>query len=187
MAGKLGALQSQEDGSVLRVPLTVSSQLGKDLGQYINARRFADICFIVQGRPLYAHSVILMSASKYFEKMLGPICNKPTPLKEMEKYGRRLKDDMIEIEVPDTYDLFLIVLAFMYTGNIVKPDNLKSIGNNSNTKKPMKDINTARNEERTVYDPIEVLGILIAGKRYGLRRLVTLCENFCFFVTILAQ
>ena len=95
MAGKLGALQSQEDGSVLRVPLTVSSQLGKDLGKYINARRFADICFIVQGRPLYAHSVILMSASKYFEKMLGPICNKPTPLKEMEKYGRRLKDDMI--------------------------------------------------------------------------------------------
>ena len=52
-------------------------------------------------------------------------------------------------------------------------------GNNSNTKKPMKDINTARNEERTVYDPIEVLGILIAGKRYGLRRLVTLCENVC--------
>ena len=179
MAGKLGALQSQEDGSVLRVPLTVSSQLGKDLGKYINARRFADICFIVQGRPLYAHSVILMSASKYFEKMLGPICNKPTPLKEMEKYGRRLKDDMIEIEVPDTYDLFLIVLAFMYTGNIVKPDNLKSIGSNSNTKKPMKDINTAKNEKRTVYDPIEVLGILIAGKRYGLRRLVTLCENFC--------
>ena len=91
-----------------------------------------------------------------FEKMLGPICNKPTPLKEMEKYGRRLKDDMIEIEVPDTYDLFLIVLAFMYTGNIVKPDNLKSIGSNSNTKKPMKDINTAKNDKRTVYDPIEV-------------------------------
>ena len=29
------------------------------------------------------------------------------------------------------------------------------------------------------YDPIDVLGILIAGKRYSLEKLVTLCETLC--------
>ena len=66
--------------------------------------------------------------------MLGPICNKATPLKELEKYGRKLKNDVIEIEVPDTFNLFLTVLAFMYTGNLIHPDSLKNIAKNKNGK-----------------------------------------------------
>ena len=70
MAGKRGALQLQADGSVLRVPLTVESQLGNDLRKYVNSKRFADICFIRKATTVRPF-VVLMSASKYFEKMLS--------------------------------------------------------------------------------------------------------------------
>ena len=47
-----------------------------------------------------------------------------------------LKNDIIEIEVPDTFDLFLAVLAFMYTGDIATPKDMKGLvkGNSADNK-----------------------------------------------------
>ena len=56
------------------------------------------------GRPIYAHAVLLMARSTYFEELLFPILGKRN--NDNQEYGQ---EDPIEIEVPDSRSVMLEV------------------------------------------------------------------------------
>jgi hypothetical protein len=81
---------------------TMSSQL-EDL---CNNKELSDVVFIVEGRKLYAHKVVLSLTSEVYRAMFL-------------RNEFREKEAGTEIEVPNcSYDVFLSVLQYMYTGLI---------------------------------------------------------------------
>ena len=83
-------------------PMMMASQL-KDL---CNSPEFADIVFIVEGRRIYAHKIVLSIASVVYRAMFRT--------EFREKVTARP-----EIEIPNcTYDVFLSILEYIYTGHV---------------------------------------------------------------------
>jgi hypothetical protein len=178
MSGESGALQVAPGGEVTRVEPTIPSQLGHDFAKYVGNKRWADVCFLVEGKRVYAHAVILMTASKYFEGMLLPLFSPDEgdkPVDSQLDIKVKEKDPLIEIEVPDTYELFVMVLVFIYTGNVVPTEMIKEKEEDKLLPEALK----AERGSGPVWDPIKVLGLLVAGKRYRLLRLVRICESLC--------
>lgn len=78
------------------------SQL-KDL---FNNKDLADVIFLVQGKQIYAHKLVLCLSSQVYRAMF------------LNNFKEK-NDSLVEINVPNcSYDVFLLVLEYMYTGNI---------------------------------------------------------------------
>lgn len=84
-------------------------QLSRQLQKLITNDLFADVYFEVDGRRVAAHRNILSCRSEYFEAMIGP----------SSKFRESNQDNPIYI--PNmSYDVFIQVLNFIYTGHIDK-------------------------------------------------------------------
>lgn len=115
--------------------------LVKDLTRLLNQPELADVCFRVEGRPVYAQRAILAIRSEYFRVML---CG---GMRESQFERRRLErsqsnnrmdmdgtspprestllastkegDDSSDIELPDvSYAVFMKVLEYIYTDDV---------------------------------------------------------------------
>ncbi|KAI9922941.1 hypothetical protein PsorP6_001195 [Peronosclerospora sorghi] len=79
------------------------------LAQYVDCDEFADISFIVEGRVVYAHKLILSALSARFRGMFSS--------------GFREARES-QIVIPDVrYEVFLLMLEYLYTGHIETHEN----------------------------------------------------------------
>ncbi|KAL9955461.1 hypothetical protein ACROYT_G036789 [Oculina patagonica] len=77
---------------------------------YINSPEMSDITFIVEGRPFYAHKIILATASKRFKAMLS---NETVEANDGSNPC---------IEISDIkYEIFTLVIQFLYSGAVDDP------------------------------------------------------------------
>jgi len=84
-----------------------SIRIGPD---YINSAEMSDITFIVEGRPFYAHKIILATASKRFKAMLS----------NMTMESSDGSSPCIEIS-DIKYETFTLVIQFLYSGMVEQP------------------------------------------------------------------
>lgn len=87
------------------------------LRKFYNDEEFSDVTFIVEGREIYGHKLILSLVSDCFQAMFTT------------KHGggtggfRESSSDCTEIEIPNcTYDAFLTMIEYIYTGETPKVD-----------------------------------------------------------------
>ena len=87
------------------------------LRHFYNDEEFSDVTFIVEGREIYGHKLILSLVSDCFQAMFTT------------KHGggtggfRESSSDCTEIEIPNcTYDAFLTMIEYIYTGQTPKVD-----------------------------------------------------------------
>ncbi|KAE9024265.1 hypothetical protein PR001_g12721 [Phytophthora rubi] len=79
------------------------------LAQYVDCEEFADISFLVEGRVVYAHKLILSALSERFRGMFSS--------------GFREARES-QIIVPDVrYEVFVLLLEYLYTGHIETHDD----------------------------------------------------------------
>jgi len=76
--------------------------LSGDLENMLNNEQFSDIAFVVEGRTVHAHKFILFARCEYFRRMFTSGYKEST-------------DTVVRIE-DVAYDVFMQVLAFLYTG-----------------------------------------------------------------------
>ena len=70
------------------------------------SQEFSDVTFVVQGRQIFAHRLVLASASEYFKAMFS------TGFREASTSQK-------EIEIPYTsYESFLDVVSYIYSGKL---------------------------------------------------------------------
>jgi hypothetical protein len=76
------------------------------LKDHFNQKDLADVIFLVEGKPIYAHKLVLCLSSQVYRAMF---------LNEFKEK----KEHRVEIKVPNySHDVFLLVLQYMYTGDI---------------------------------------------------------------------
>lgn len=76
------------------------------LKDHFNRLDLADVIFLVQGKRIYAHKLVLCLSSQVYRAMF---------LNDFKEKN----DPLVEINVPNySYDIFLLVLQYMYTGDI---------------------------------------------------------------------
>ena len=111
-------------------------------------------------RPIYAHAVLLMARSTYFEELLFPILGKRN--NDNQEYGQ---EDPIEIEVPDSRSVMLEVLHYIYTGQVrATPPTFEG----------------GATQRETWLMQLEWLLLCIhASYRYDVPRMRLLCESMC--------
>ncbi|KAL3671548.1 hypothetical protein V7S43_003465 [Phytophthora oleae] len=81
-----------------------SGTLSQDLRRMLNNPTRSDVTFVVQGRPLFAHSCILVARCEPLEKMLD---------------GRMKDGSQPEIVIPEySYDVFAALMEFLYTDQV---------------------------------------------------------------------
>ncbi|KAJ8548599.1 hypothetical protein ON010_g11073 [Phytophthora cinnamomi] len=79
------------------------------LARYVDCEEFADISFLVEGRVVYAHKLILSALSERFRGMFSS--------------GFREARES-QIVVPDVrYQVFVLLLEYLYTGHIETHDD----------------------------------------------------------------
>mmetsp|Transcript_30091 Transcript_30091/g.39615 ORF Transcript_30091/g.39615 Transcript_30091/m.39615 type:complete len:639 (-) Transcript_30091:210-2126(-) len=86
----------------------ITNTLQSDLKAMLNNPARSDVTFLLEGKPLYAHRIIIMARCEPLERMLDG------PMREaMEQ----------EISIPDhRYDVFLAFLEFLYTDDVMGLD-----------------------------------------------------------------
>ena len=103
--------------------------LVSDFQRLINNPEIADVCFVVEGKEVYAHKAILAIRSEYFRVMLcggmrestmmmieGP---SPTSLSALKGQDNNNNNNNRPIELPDvSHSVFLKVLEFLYTDSV---------------------------------------------------------------------
>jgi len=81
--------------------------LSSTLAKYINSRRYADIKLVVEGNEIHAHKAILCARSSHFQAMFT--------------LGMREATSEV-IEIADvSYNVFLDILRYLYTGEYGSP------------------------------------------------------------------
>ncbi|XP_048113700.1 ankyrin repeat and BTB/POZ domain-containing protein 2 [Alosa alosa] len=84
------------------VKAALSAQLGKPLTSS-NNQEMSDVTFLVDGKPFYAHRVLLITASDRFKSLLG----------QNGSDGSQSKD----IEISDVkYNIFQMMMSYLYCG-----------------------------------------------------------------------
>ncbi|KAF1794231.1 SKP1/BTB/POZ domain [Phytophthora cactorum] len=85
-------------------PTKGSGTLGGDLRKMLNNSTRSDVTFVLEGRPLFAHSCILVARCEPLEKMLD---------------GRMKEGSQPEIVIPEySYDVFAALMEFLYTDQV---------------------------------------------------------------------
>ncbi|KAI8471320.1 MAG: armadillo/beta-catenin repeat family protein [Monoraphidium minutum] len=80
--------------------------------EYVNSRTLADVTFLVEGRPFYAHRIALLASSDAFRR---------AGRGAMFEGGYREKE-AASIEIPNIeYGVFEIMMRYIYTGQAVVP------------------------------------------------------------------
>ncbi|TDH73248.1 hypothetical protein CCR75_006950 [Bremia lactucae] len=93
--------------------LSPAKMLSHALVQYVDGEEFSDISFLVEGRVIYAHKLILSALSARFRGMFS------SGFREARE---------AQIVVPDVrYEVFLRLLKYLYTGNIKTHDDTFAI------------------------------------------------------------
>ena len=85
-----------------------ASTLPIDLGGALGESEWADVKFVANGKPIYAHRCILSARSTYFSAMFRS--------GGMEDSG----GEAVEVRVPDSYVGLLRVLVWIYCGNLAE-------------------------------------------------------------------
>jgi hypothetical protein len=121
--------------------------LARRLRHFFNDEEFSDVTFVVQGRKVYGHKMVLSIVSDCFRAMFTA--------------GFR-ESEALEIQIPDcSYSAFLAVMEYIYTGQTPKLDLITistSIG-------------------RDVVDVSWVVEILELSDRFFLDHLKQICET----------
>lgn len=94
---------------VVKITEPASPQLyARRLAHFYNDEEFADVIFIVEGKKVYGHKLVLSTVSDCFRAMF------------MTGF-RESGSGCTEIEIPDTnYDIFLAMMEYIYTGKAPK-------------------------------------------------------------------
>lgn len=121
--------------------------VGRHLRHFCNDEEFSDVTFLVQGRKIYGHKIILCIVSDIFRAMFT------AGFRESES-----KD--CEIEISDaSYDSFLAVMEYIYTGQTPK---MNQPGNNND------------DNEATISRMVDILQL---ADRFFLDHLKQVCEK----------
>jgi len=126
--------------------------LERRLRHFFNDEDFSDVTFVVQGQKVYGHKMVLSLVSDCFRAMFTT--------------GFRESKEM-EIEIPDcSYEAFLAVMEYIYTGQTPKMDtgsnpNLAAAGPDN-----ARDVNLSR-----------IVEILELADRFFLDHLKQICET----------
>lgn len=133
------------------------------MGHFFNDEEFSDVTFIVQGRKVYGHKMVLAIVSDCFRAMFTA--------------GFR-ESSSSEIEITDcSYEAFLSVMEYIYTGihpNVASAPTASSISpSGSNT-----DDNTNNNNNVVGPDKLgRMVEILELADRFFLDHLKQVCET----------
>lgn len=115
-----------------------SPSLVSNFRSLINDSEMSDVCFLVEGRMTYAHKAILAVRSDYFRAMLFN-----GHMRESSSSGD------IPVEISDvSHSVFLQVLEFLYTDNVVGPVSLE-----------------------------EAINLMVASEQFMIDRLKGICED----------
>ena len=90
-------------------PMNISTptslvRLSQQLRQYCNCEEFSDVVFVVEGREIYAHKVVLSLASEYYEVMFT----------KGFREGTLARPEIVMEDV--SYEAFLKVMEYIYSG-----------------------------------------------------------------------
>ena len=126
--------------------------LERRLRTYFNSEEFADVTFVVQGQKVYGHKMILSIVSDCFRAMFTT--------------GFREQQEM-EIEIPDcSYEAFLAVMEYIYTGQTPKMECSTNSMTSTNGPSATRDVNLTR-----------IVEILELADRFFLDHLKQICET----------
>lgn len=126
--------------------------LERRLKTYFNSEEFADVTFVVQGQKVYGHKMVLSIVSDCFRAMFTT--------------GFREQQEM-EIEIPDcSYEAFLAVMEYIYTGQTPKMESPMSSIMVAGSTESARDVNLAR-----------IVEILELADRFFLDHLKQICET----------
>lgn len=140
-----------------QVSLASSTQiLQHSLKHFLNSGEFSDISFVVEGRVVQGHRVILSLLSDRFRAMFSA--------------GFR-ESEQSEIVIQDIrYDVFIRMMEYLYTGSL---SELTAVGVIEAGEQP-----SDENMRRTFSNLEIVLELLSAADQFMLDNLKQLCEKF---------
>lgn len=95
-------LDTDPSPQVTTTDLSSTALFQGSLHKFLNQKEFADITFIVEGRPVYAHKIVLCLMSERFRAMFR------SGFREMQER---------EIVIPDvSYSTFMLMMEYLYSG-----------------------------------------------------------------------
>ncbi|XP_068761197.1 ankyrin repeat and BTB/POZ domain-containing protein 2-like isoform X2 [Montipora capricornis] len=137
---------------------------------YINSAEMSDVTFLVEGRPFYAHKIILATASKRFKAMLSDM-----PLESKDGSSPC-------IEISDIkYETFTLVIQFLYSGKMDQPSLQSTILELLQASEFFMLDSLKRRCERLAADHLvceTVLDTYTFAKLCNAKELVSFCEAF---------
>ncbi len=81
-----------------------TKRIASGIHEFCNNEELSDVTFLVEGREVYAHKLVLSLVSEYYKAMFSN--------------AFREKEDRPQIEVPNcTYDAFLHLMRYIYSGD----------------------------------------------------------------------
>jgi hypothetical protein len=117
----VGGLQAISEEANQELP----SKVDNDLMNLLNKREFSDVTLMVDGKPIYAHQVILASRSTYFEALFThDFSEKDLRVVDFNDSGisydqmmqllKHIYSDNMKIESKFIYDLLSVSLIYFF-------------------------------------------------------------------------
>ncbi|XP_062857396.1 ankyrin repeat and BTB/POZ domain-containing protein 2 [Trichomycterus rosablanca] len=153
--------------AISEIKTTLSAQLDP---HFLNNQEMSDVTFLVEGKPFYAHRVLLMTASERFKSLLGS---------SSSDSSQHCK----EIEISDVkYNIFQVMMSYLYSGGteILKLDvsellellSVATLFQLSGLQRHCEQL-CARN-----IDPDNALSVYSTAKAHGAVELRVYCEGY---------